>query len=231
MAAWNQRKKSQRKTKQRESKLFLIRCEGQTEENYFKSFPVENKENLLDIKGLGYNSESLVKKTIEEHKKFKKDKVTFSQVWCVFDKDEWADEQIRKAFRLAMENKIFIAYSNEAFELWYFLHFDYCDSRLSRDGWIEKLNERLDITYDKTQAVTTMMYDKLDDIQHIAIKNATRLYNTYEPLYTPEKDNPSTTIQCLVNELNEYCKNRCQHCFTFNNKKNRTCIQCGCIIS
>lgn len=67
----------------------------------------------------------------------------FDIVWCVFDRDNFPAQNFNNAFEIARHNDINIAYSNEAFELWYFLHFDYCDSAMSRDQYQEKLSDLL----------------------------------------------------------------------------------------
>lgn len=47
------------------------------------------------------------------------------------------------------------------------------------------------------------MYEKLQDKQTIAIRNAEKLIQTYKPP-NPAKDNPSTTVYLLVEELNKH---------------------------
>lgn len=49
------------------------------------------------------------------------------------------------------------------------------------------------------------MYDLLLERQPIAIKNAKKLIQQYIP-HIPEKDNPSTNIYVLVEELNKLGK-------------------------
>ena len=47
------------------------------------------------------------------------------------------------------------------------------------------------------------MYERLLDIQQNALKNAERLLKIHKPI-NPEKNNPSTTVHKLVNELNNF---------------------------
>jgi hypothetical protein len=47
------------------------------------------------------------------------------------------------------------------------------------------------------------MYEDLIDKQSDAIKHAEKLLDEY-PIRNPEKDNPSTTVHMLVQELNKY---------------------------
>lgn len=179
---------------------FLIVCEGRcTEPNYFKSFRITSAS--IKVEGLGCNTLSLVNRTIEYVNEAKKQNLQFDQVWSVFDRNSHPAQNFNNAFRLAERNNIRIAYSNEAFELWYLLHFHYIDSAISRKTYISKLKERLGHKYKKN---STTVYEELLDKQHIAIRNAKRLLAKYGRNYNKEKANPSTTVHLLVKELNKY---------------------------
>lgn len=177
---------------------FLIVCEGtETEPNYFNAFKElintqKPKSVSIEIQGEGKNTVSLVERTIELKNRALPD---YTQVWCVFDKDDFA--QFDQAINLAEQHGICVAYSNESFELWYLLHFIYCDSALSRTQYIEKLEHILNIEYDKA---STEMYEILeqqgDQVQ--AIKWAEKLVEQNQ------MENPSTTVYKLVNELNRF---------------------------
>ena len=47
------------------------------------------------------------------------------------------------------------------------------------------------------------MYDRLEDWQSDAIRNAERLLNSYQP-HRPAIDNPCITVHHLVQALNEF---------------------------
>lgn len=106
---------SERKIETRELReRFLIVCEGgKTEPNYFKSFRVP--KNVIDIYGLGANTTSLVEEAI----KLKNKDGGYDQVWCVFDRDSFPKQNFNAAISSAKAQGIQVAYSNEAFELWY----------------------------------------------------------------------------------------------------------------
>ncbi len=126
----------------------------------------------------------------------------YDQIWCVFDRDSFPAQHFNEACDLAKRENIRVAYSNEAFELWYLLHYDYHQSGIPRASYIELLNhkERLDGQYKKN---STNIYEKLLPKQATAIKNAERLLQCYTPS-RPEQDNPSTTVHLLVKELNRF---------------------------
>ena len=179
--------------------LFLIVCEGeQTEPNYFKGFRLTN----VDIFGCGKNTNSLVKEAIRLKKKASKDGKKYDRIWCVFDRDSFTKQCFNDAFQLARQNNINIAYSNEAFELWFLLHYNYYDSAISRNDYERILSQSLGCEYKKNRRD---MYEKLKPLQPIAIRNAERLLGNYR-IINPEQDNPSTTVHELINELNKWLK-------------------------
>lgn len=190
-----------RKTGQRglPKQRILIVCEGEkTEPNYFKAFRVSSA--VVEISGTGANTFSLVQQAIKIQNHSKKFKEPFDQVWCVFDHDDFPAENFNNALDLANRNNCKIAYSNEAFELWYLLHYDFFDSAIHRKSYISKLEKHLKSKYQKN---SPEMYETLFPFQDKAINNAKTLLTRYSPPH-PERDNPSTTVHLLVEELNKY---------------------------
>jgi hypothetical protein len=170
---------------------FLVVCEGEkTEPNYFKGFRVPGR--TVDIRGVGYNTVSLIQEAIAL-----KSQEEYDQVWCVFDRDDFPAQHFNEAISLANANNIKIAYSNEAFELWYILHFDYHQSGISRADYIKILSKKLGHHYEKSNET---IYDELASKLPAAIRNAQKLLANYDPP-KPESDNPSTTVHLLVMEL------------------------------
>ena len=82
-----------------------------------------------------------------------------------------------------------VAWANEAFELWYLLHFNYHDTGISRD----------DYKADKT------IYGQVKPHQETALRNARRLERHWQEMAEkfPERQNPSTSVHKLVEFLNE----------------------------
>jgi hypothetical protein len=183
----------------RQSRRILIVCEGEkTEPNYFKAFP-ENPHvyDEIDIRGVGYNTISLVEKAMQLKNEAQKNRTPYQEVWCVFDRDSFPWESFKKAIALAKREKIRCAYSIEAFEIWYLLHFGYYDAALSRTQYKEKLTDRLKIKYLKND---TEMYERLKDKQEIAIQNAKKLYS-FQYFKLIQDQNPVTTVFDLVEKL------------------------------
>jgi hypothetical protein len=182
---------------------FLIICEGkETEVKYFQSFPVPKK--VIDVRGLGQNTLSLVKKAI----KIRNDEKEFDRVWCVFDRDDYSKAQFKQACDIAQSEDIDIAYSNEAFEIWYILHLQYRDTAISRNEYERILtnlmrDKQLFNRQEKYQKNIHDMYEKLKPFQRTAIANAKKLIQTRDDSgLDPYDMNPSTTVYKLVEELN-----------------------------
>jgi hypothetical protein len=172
---------------------FLIVCEGaRTEPLYFESFRVSKQVIVI---GAGTNTLGVVQQAIK-----RQSQDDYDQVWCVFDRDEFPAQNFNAALKLAEEHDIKVAYSNEAFEIWYLLHFHYYNTGISRASYKEKLTECLGLEYKKNDP---NMYETLEDKQKDAIRNAEKLLQSYIP-HNPEKDNPCTTVHQLVQELNRF---------------------------
>lgn len=173
---------------------FLIVCEGkQTEPNYFRAFQVPGL--VVTIEDVNERGVALVHRA---EQLWKED--DYDQVWCVFDRDDLLPRQIGEAMQRAWQIGMRIAFSNQAFELWYLLHFDYHNVALPRKDYRQRLEQRIGRTYAKN---STEMYNLLIDAQSTAIANAERLLMCYQP-WQPADHDPSTTVHLLVQELNKY---------------------------
>jgi hypothetical protein len=172
----------------------LVVCEGeQTEPNYFRALAAEVRVSVqLKIVGLGDNTDSLVQQGIDLQSED-----DYLQTWCVFDRDSFSAQHFNRALQLAASNGIRVAYSNEAFELWYLLHFEYLQTGLHRTAYREKLSQYFGERYKKN---SSSMYRDLRSKQATAIQNARRLLVMHGS-ESPERANPSTTVHLLVQEL------------------------------
>ncbi|MEA5534858.1 RloB family protein [Crocosphaera sp. XPORK-15E] len=203
-------------------KRFLILCEGaETEPNYFKSFQQIGRDNqtvTIIIEPLGAVGITVVTEAIK--RKQQDGDYEEDEVWCVFDRDAKKEnnnkQNFNEAIRLAFENKLNLAVSNDAFELWFLLHYEYYQSETHRSDLKEMLseNKRLGEKYEKN---SENMYEKLKDKQFDAIKFAKKLWNSHKSNdnENDEKElsvqesierhnqNPSTTVYKLVEKLNE----------------------------
>lgn len=199
---------------------YLIITEGEcTEPYYFQGLADKIRGSiggnvdisavpLIDVDGKGCSTTRLVE---EAEKKVKEAKILYQNVWVVFDKDEFID--FDDAIKLCKKKGYKAAWSNQCFEYWIYLHFEYSDSAIHRKEWKDKL----DVLFAKNKLGNTNGYEKnIEDIYNLlnrdnrvekAIKNAERrmqLFNSTSDL--PSKYDPGTTVHKLVKELMGYMR-------------------------
>lgn len=194
--------------------LFRIYCEGEnTEPEYFRSFPV-NTETKVEVLGLGRTKTALVEKAIEffTNDGLLKGQPNYDedrQLWVVFDYDVRGDKKEAQDYNHAIwyanSKGIQVAYSNDSFELWFVLHYQYQTAAITRSGFYEILSARLNFNYEKegkTIAFAKSMYHIFLPHQQNAIQNAARLFDEKKDMNYSDQ-NPCTTVFKLVHELNK----------------------------
>jgi RloB-like protein len=175
----------------------LIVCEGEdTEPNYFRAFRVAT--TVCDVKGTGCNTLSL----IQEAERLSSLK-NYLEVWCVFDKDSFPIDSVQKAIQRAKKKGFRIAFSDECFELWYLLHFQYLDVGVNRVRYRRLLTEKLGERYEKNDR---QMYDRLLNMQSDAISRAKRLKASHGASPVLGACKPYTTVHELVERLNRLAR-------------------------
>lgn len=212
-----QREQRKREFKNPRANSFLIVTEGEkTEPFYFKGMQRRIEEKIggkidvievpfIDIRGKGCATGSLIKTT---ERIIKDAKVMYQNVWVVFDKDDFTD--FDQAIEEGTQKGYKIAWSNQSFEYWLYLHFCYSDSALHRWDWQKKLTEIFEQyqlgngVYQKNQE---NIYDLVDSFGgvNVAIKNAKRRMALFhEGTDKPSEYDPGTTVHELVQELMIY---------------------------
>ena len=204
-------RKDRLKSKRQAPANYLIVCEGKkTGPNYFNGLKKKinekygNKVDVLipniDIKGTGMNTTSLVKytqKTVNHANK------VYGQVWVVFDKDDYNDEQFNSAIDNCNYN---VAWSNPNFELWLLTHFKKVSRYVSKDDVIQELSKEFqkkglgDYTKNDTD-----IFDKVtsEGKLHTAIKNCEYMEEVNKDGQASQR-NPMTRVYKIVDGLKEY---------------------------
>ena len=128
--ALKKRQKQKEKKQERKKKIscrILIVCEGEkTEPNYFRNFKKINNESFtyeIEAKGDGRNTIAVVDEAIRLKLQAESTQTPYDSVWAVFDKDSFSKNRFNSAIIKANNNGVKVAWSNEAFELWYLYHF------------------------------------------------------------------------------------------------------------
>lgn len=204
--------KFKRQSQRREQKFIrcsiLIVCEGtKTEPNYFEAF-AEKQQGVIvydiEVKGLGRGTKGVVEKAIEL-----KNKNNYDRVWAVFDKDEFLAKDFNEAILMGQNNGIEIAWSNEAFELWYLYHFQNVTTGVSRKHYEEKISAAVNVS-PKYKSKKKYKYAKKDPenfwimTTYGSMDSAIQYAKTKHLEYTDSRyanQNPCTTVYRLVRQL------------------------------
>lgn len=193
-----------RKTKGRIRPLrrILILCEDEKSSVlYLKKFPVDEDVVVIDCEGTGKNTDSLMEEAIERKNKSANDGQPYQQIWVVFDRDSFPQQNFNRAFDLARSHRDIVAcWSNECFELWYLLHFQYQNTGMDRERIFEEVGKKVGRKYEKNDG---SIYEALEEKLISALNNADKLYQLNEKHKT-SRENPSTKVHDLVRMLREF---------------------------
>ena len=200
----HKRKKHHRKAVKR-GKRFLILCEGQTERLYFKSF--HDRGVSVEPRDPNGDRNRLVEDAIAS------DDGSYDQIWVVFDLDylpakgNTQFQDFDAAIARALAKNIKVAYSVDAFELWFCLHYTYVNSRQERTYYYEQLSRYWSINYGREGkkakfclGIRELLEKDEAASQEDAIKRARQLLISHDGL-PPHLQNPVTTVFELVEEL------------------------------
>jgi hypothetical protein len=182
----------------------LIVTEGErTEPNYFNAISERLPRGTVEIaiEGCGFNTIGLVKEAARL-RDLREPLRQFDEVWVVYDKDDFPPEHFNDASQLSDRLGLKAAWSNEAFELWYVLHFQDLKSGLPRDDYSKMLKKHLGEPYVKN---AVDMFLKLEGLG--SLEDACRRGKHLAELSkneTPAHSNPCTMVFKLVERLLEF---------------------------
>ncbi|MDX2285444.1 MAG: RloB family protein [Bacteroidia bacterium] len=196
-------------------KYVLIICEGEkTEPAYFEGLKADLPKGVLDncrifIEGQGKNTKSLVEAAIESRNQRQRDTgKTFDETWVVFDRDSFSADQFNGAIFQAGNAvpPIRCAWTNEAFELWYCLHFCYVNHAMPRKDYKAMIELELEkklgraFSYEKNDPAM-YQYLKIHGSRKQAIAWAGNLAAYFAGQENFADQNPCTRVHLLVEAL------------------------------
>jgi hypothetical protein len=182
----------------------LVVCGGQTERTYFDLFKQVFRPSLGNISVITAVEAKSPLQIVEYAIRARQRKDDYNAVWCVFDKDDFAD--FDAAVSYAAQYKIGAAFSNQAFEVWFINHFRLLDSALHRGKYKEELSKLLAFPYDKSRDIVTKVCDALltEEKVRAAITNARLGYERHVTDTFPSRPSAfesCTTVYMLARSL------------------------------
>jgi len=191
-------RRKQRPSRKTKDTIAIVCGRTKTEVNNFKSFRLKIgrlDKVRVEVIGTGSNTAeplALVEKAIS----LKDSDSSIAAVWAVFDKDEF---DLALAIEKAKDNRIGVAWSNQAFEIWFILHFEFFTREINRSKYREILEKHLGSKYEKNDRnLLDKTFAKIEN----AIENAKKGHQQH----TTDGHDPNgacscTTVYKLVEEL------------------------------
>ena len=207
----------QESSRKRDNKVkrqyYLIVCEGtKTEPNYFEGLRKYLKPGVvntvdLEIEGTGHNTLTVVEDAQKARVRLEKfSGRTFDEVWAVFDRDSFPPEHFNNAIFKAQAIGIQCAWTNEAFELWYLLHFQLYENGMPRADYERKIEGQLSQKMGQVYRYQKNREDMFNLLSaHGDVKQAITRAKQLEASFTGRTDyanhNPCTKVHTLVEKL------------------------------
>lgn len=179
----------------------LIVCEGEkTEPLYFLgllNYICNECGGRFQIEGVGKQALALIEAT---EKIVNRANAPYTNVWVVFDYDD--NKDFDNAIKKARAKGYNVAWSNQCFEYWLYLHFHYCDSIFDRPTLEEHLCDALynDGGYAKNRKD---LFEVVKNGLSKAIENAKRIRKLHGNK-VPSKCKPCTTVYKLIEKYKKY---------------------------
>ena len=182
----------------------LVVCGGQTEQIYFNAFKQVFRPSLGNVIVVTAVAAKHPMQIVEYAIKAKQRKDSYNVIWCVFDKDDFKDFDV--AITFAQRNNIGVAFSNQAFEVWFINHRRLLDSAMHRNKYMDELSKLLAFQYDKSKNTIAKVCDTLLTEEQVktAIANARLGYERHMTESVPTKPSAfesCTTVYLLAKSL------------------------------
>jgi hypothetical protein len=189
-----------RRGPQRKVRRYLIVTEdSKSALDYLLAFKIPPTIAKIVPEGGAGNTICVVERGIELRDEAIRAGEPFVHTWCVFDRDEHPLDRYKAAFRRAQgEDSLSAIWANEAFELWYLLHFCYRNTAIDRHELKREISkpDRLNRKYEKCDGGVFALLNK-PELRAAALRNARNL----ERVNPSPLSNPSLNIHRLIQTL------------------------------
>ena len=197
-------KRKQRPSRRTKDTIVIVCGRTKTEVNYFKSFGSKIGrlgKVRVEVLGTGSNTAeplALVEKAVS----LKESDSSIAAVWAVFDKDNF---DLGPAIDKADDSGVSVAWSNQAFEIWFILHFEFLTREVNRVKYGDILQKHLGSKYEKNDR---NLFDKTFAMIENAIENAKKGHQQHTTFGNdPDSACSCTTVYKLVEELLKWIDN------------------------
>lgn len=193
-------------------RYYLLVCEGtKTEPNYFEGLKKNLPPNIinlvdLDVEGTGHNTLTVINDALKAKQRLESAGRTIDEVWAIFDRDSFPEEHFNNAIFKSQSVGINCAWTNESFELWYLLHFQFFQNGMSRTDYATRLERELTkrlgrtYTYQKNSPNMFVLLQQHGDIEQ-AISRAKKLEEAFIGQTDYANQNPCTMVYKLIEKL------------------------------
>ena len=160
----------------------------------------------LAVEGTGHNTLTVIDDALKSKEGLKRVGRTIDEVWAVFDRDSFPDQNFNNAITKGQQVGVSCAWTNESFELWYLLHFQLFENAMRRKGYkalIEReLSQKLGqpYVYQKNSPDMFVLLRKHGNIKQ-AITRAKQLEAEFAGLTDYANHNPCTKVHELIEKL------------------------------
>ncbi len=176
---------------------YLIVCEGEKREKlYFEKMRHHFRYPKSAVEVVGKDGSGTNPKSIVEYAKERKDE--FDAVWCVFDRDE--HDYFDDAILQARDNDIHVAFSTPCVELWFLLHFQDQRRHIERGAAKSALRKHISDYEDDYDSVFQKTFPNVESAKN----RAKALRDTHIKNGSPETENPSSSVDSLVDFLDNH---------------------------
>jgi hypothetical protein len=190
-------RRQERKSKQLHPRLlkglplrqsFMIFCEGPTEAGYFSCFKTRAKPLG------GRNALKIVEAAVAQKRMIQRVR-QIDQYWVVFD----------KAIEIANANGIRVAWSNQAFELWFILHYEEFPHPWERQRYEEVLRRHIPgySASAKGEEQGKKLFGQTVHLIKAGMENAQKGYSRFESAIPASRGESSTLVHELISVLLE----------------------------
>lgn len=163
----------------------------------------------FQVIGEGDNTLNLLQKA-ENYQQNEADE--FQHVWILFDQDDFPADSfdntenrchaLNERLRAQGRDTVFHAiWSNQCFELWLLLHYEYLQTDITRKQYRANLSKHIGRHYQKNDDA---LFDQLLPYMDAAIKRAKKLMENYSSDMPPSQQAPATKVYELVEYLRRY---------------------------